>query len=74
MTPSQEKLFFNFIILILIQKKILEEGTIKVPKLTNSSNYKLQTIYIKAALIIKDLFNFRIYTTKVTTTKALKKI
>ena len=51
---------------------MLEKGAIKVSKLTSSSNYKLQTIYIKAVFITKDLFNFGIYTTKVTIIKALK--
>ena len=37
---------------------MLEEGAIKVPKLLGSSNYKLWAIWIKAALIAKDLFRF----------------
>ena len=52
---------------------MLEKGTIKVLKLISFFNYKLQTIYIKAIFIIKNLFNFRIYIIKVTITKALKK-
>ena len=51
---------------------MLEEGAIKIPKLTSSSNYKLWAICVKAALIVKDLFNFGIYTTEATTAKALK--
>ena len=51
---------------------MLEEEAIKVPKLTNSSNYELWAIRVKAALIAKDLFDFGTYTTEATTAKALK--
>ena len=37
---------------------MLENRVIKVLKLTSFNNYKLWTIRVKAALIIKDLFNF----------------
>ena len=37
---------------------MLEERAIKVPKLIGSSNYELQAIRIKAALIAKDLYRF----------------
>ena len=51
---------------------MLEEGVIKVSKLTGSSNYELWAIYVKAVFIVKDLFNFGTYATKATTVKALK--
>ena len=35
-----------------------EERAIKVPKLIGSSNYELQAIWIKVALIVKDLYKF----------------
>ena len=37
---------------------MLEDGAIKVLKLTGFNNYKLWAIRVKAALITKDLFNF----------------
>ena len=37
---------------------MLEEGAIKVLKLLGTSNYELQAIQIRAALIAKDLFKF----------------
>ena len=37
---------------------MLEEGAIKVLKLLGSSNYELWAIWIKAALIVKDLSSF----------------
>ena len=49
-----------------------EEGVIKVPKLTNSANYELWAIYVKATLITKNLFDFYTRSTKATTAKALK--
>ena len=51
---------------------MLEEGAIKVPKLTSSSNYELWAICVKAALIVKDLFDFGTRATEATTAKALK--
>ena len=51
---------------------MLEEGAIKVPKLTGSANYELWAIRVKAALIAKDLFDFHTRSTEATTTKALK--
>ena len=44
----------------LIWKKILEDGAIKVLKLIGISNYKLWAIWIKVALIAKDLAKFLI--------------
>ena len=44
----------------LIQKKILEDRAIKILKFINISNYKLQAIQIKVALITKNLIKFLI--------------
>ena len=55
---AQEKISLNPNALNPIWKKMLEEGAIKVLKLLGSSNYKLWAIWIKVALMAKDLASF----------------
>ena len=58
MTFAQEKISPNPIALNPIWKKMLEDGAIKILKLIGISNYELQAIQIKAALIAKDFAGF----------------
>ena len=60
MTFVQEKISPNPNTLNPIWKKMLEKGAIKVLKLLGFSNYKLQTIQIKVALMVKNLSSFLI--------------
>ena len=48
---------------------MLEEGAIKILKLLGASNYKLQAIQIRVALIAKDLFRFLIQVEDVKSSK-----